>query len=448
MLINSGIKKDVDTGIGSIIATAPITNFKYLLSKQLSNYLVLVTITACTFLVSLLMFYVRGKGYPFVLSDFVLPYLFFALPALFLVAALAVAGEVFLGTHTILQVIVYFFLFGAVIAASDKNSFSTTGLADPFGFSLMTGSVRNQVNTQFDEHIPQLSFGFIFEKHKPFKLFIWNGLTWTRAFLLSRLFWMGLGLAIVYFSSFFFHRFDVKQQGGKRKRLRAEEVKEAKPPGSFSAGVTSGQMPPIVGDYGILPLIKTELKLLTRQGNKWIWLVNGALWIALFLVPLNIAYIYLLPVLWFLQVTRWSEISTKEKANRLHYFTYASYKPLERMLPTQILAGIVLALALALPVVLRRAADSNFIAVINVINGSAFIVLLAVALGIVSGGKKLFEVTFFMLTYLAVNRIQATDYLGSLPHPHVWLYIGTMLCVNSVLVLTSFSIRSYEARHL
>jgi len=448
MLINSGIKKDMDTGIGSIIATTPITNFKYLLSKQLSNYLVLATITGCTFLVSLLMFSLRGKGYPFVLSDFVLPYLFFALPALFVVAALAVAGEVFLGKRTILQFIVYFFLFGAVTVVNNNATSGISGSADPFGLSLMTGSIKNQVNTQFHEQIQQLSFGFIFEEHKPFKVFVWNGLTWTRAFLLSRLLWMGLGLAIIYFSSFFFHRFDHKQAGGKSKKVKAEEGEEAAVPGLFSAGLHRSQMPPLVSDYGILTLFRTELILLTRQGNKWFWLVNGALWIGLFWVPLNIAHGYLLPILWFLQVIRWSELTTKEITNRLHYFTFASYKPLARMLPAQILAGMALALALALPVILRSAFSSNFTAVVNVINGSAFVVLLAVALGIVSGGKKLFEVTFFMLTYLAVNQVQVTDYLGSVPHPHVWVYIGTILLVNSVLLLISFSIRRSQVAHM
>ncbi|MGY0036363.1 hypothetical protein [Pedobacter sp. NJ-S-72] len=48
MLVNSGIKKDIDTEVGLIIASTPISNFSYLLSKQLSNLLVLLTIVGCT----------------------------------------------------------------------------------------------------------------------------------------------------------------------------------------------------------------------------------------------------------------------------------------------------------------------------------------------------------------------------------------------------------------
>ncbi|RZK17253.1 MAG: hypothetical protein EOO43_13680, partial [Flavobacterium sp.] len=108
VLVNSGIKKDIETEVGLIIATTPISNFKYLLCKQLSNYLVLLTIVAITLVVSIGVFFYRGTGYPFILSNFLLPYLFFAVPALFVVASLAIVGEVFLGKRNILQFIVYF----------------------------------------------------------------------------------------------------------------------------------------------------------------------------------------------------------------------------------------------------------------------------------------------------------------------------------------------------
>ena len=104
-LINSGIKKDIDTGVGAIVATTSITNFEYLLSKFLSNFLVLLSIMGFTFVISIVMFFVRSSGYPFIIANFVLPYLLFAVPALLTVSALAIVGEVFLGKRNILQCI-------------------------------------------------------------------------------------------------------------------------------------------------------------------------------------------------------------------------------------------------------------------------------------------------------------------------------------------------------
>src|ERR1700743_1601763 len=78
LLVNNGIKKDIDTEVGLIVATTPVTNFWYLLTKLFSNFLVLLTIAGITFAVSMLMFVVRGSGYPFIFADFIIPYILFA----------------------------------------------------------------------------------------------------------------------------------------------------------------------------------------------------------------------------------------------------------------------------------------------------------------------------------------------------------------------------------
>jgi hypothetical protein len=446
LLVNSGIKKDIHTEVGLIIATTPISNFKYLLSKQLSNYLVLLTITGCTFVISLLLFFIRGSGHPFILSDFILPYLFFAVPALFLVASLAVVAEVFLGKRSILQFIIYFFLCGATMATISKSGSNTTGAFDPFGLTLVTKSITAQINTQFHQTVKDVSFGFIFNGHRKYKPFVWDGISWSAVFVFSRVLWIALGLVLTWFSSLFFHRFDLKQTSAKKKIKAARQPTEADKLTINPAGITRQAMPPLVFNYGIYPFIKTELLLLVRQGNKWMWLLNAGLWVAMFIAPLPIAYSYMLPVLLFLQVTRWSALVTKEKTNRVHYFAYASYKPLLRMLPAQILAGVVLALALALPVIVRNALLLNSYAILNIINGCVLIVLLAASLGILSGGKKLFEVVFFMLTYAVINKIEVTDYLGSMPHGN--MYLVMIILINIALVGAGFIVRNYQVKHL
>ncbi len=447
LLINSGIKKDIDTEVGLIIATTPITNFGYLLIKLFSNFLVLLTIAGITFAVSMVMFLVRGSGYPFIFADFILPYILFALPALFVVSGLAVVAEVFLGNRSILQFIIYFFLCGAMMAGINKPDTGVpTAIFDPFGLSLVTGSIKSQINTEFHESIKQVSFGFIFGSHKSFKTFEWNGVSWTSIFIFSRLLWIAFSLAMVYISSFFFHRFDFNQSPSKKKKaLVTNQQSEVI---NFTPVVNPDPLPPIVTDYGILPFIKTELLLLIRKGPKWFWLITAGVWVAMLFAPLDIAHAYLLPVIWFLQVTRLSELATKEQTNRLHYFTYSSYKPLLRMLPAQILAGITLVAILALPVVCRYLIGANFNTVINILLGAVFIVLLAVCMGIVSGGKKLFEILFFMLTYAATQKIPAIDYLGATSHQDHSSYIAIIMMLILSLSGLSFFVRYYQARHL
>jgi len=173
--------------------------------------------------------------------------------------------------------------------------------------------------------------------------------------------------------------------------------------------------------------------------------VNAGGMIALVFAPLSAAHQIILPILWFLQVSRLSDIATKEKTNRIHYFTYAAYQPVRRLLVSQITAGIILAVALSFPLIIRYLIGGSFIHVLEIVTGAVFIVAFAVCLGIMSGGNKLFEILFFLLTYSAVNRIPFVDYFGG---THNDLnYTGLMLIIIIFLLTMSFALRNYEIRH-
>lgn len=448
LLVNSGIKKDIETEVGLIIATTSVSNFRYLFSKFLSNFLVLLSIASITFLMSMVMFFVRSSGYPFIFSNFLFPYLVYALPALFVVASLAVVGEVFLGKRSILQFIVYFFLCGLVMANTQGQSPDSVSIfLDPFGLSGLTNSVKDQINSEFNENVKQVSFGFIFSKPKPFQTFVWDGMAWKGLFLFSRILWMAFAICLVYFSSFFFHRFDISPRAGKKKKPSVNE-QDRKKLTINPSGINRILMPPVVTDYSILPFLKTELLLLVRKGNKLFWLLITALWLSMFFAPLSISHVYLLPVLWFLQVTRWSDIATKEKTSRVHYFSYASYRPLVRMLPAQMLAGIIFAIILAIPVLLRYLLAQDVFAMLHILNGAILIILSAFCLGILSGGSKLYEILFFLLTYCNINQIPFSDYLGSQEHQNPQRFLLILVSLNIAFAVISFTARGYQARHL
>jgi hypothetical protein len=118
------------------------------------------------------------------------------------------------------------------------------------------------------------------------------------------------------------------------------------------------------------------------------------------------------------------------------------------MLPSQILAGIILTTGLALPVMLRYTIAGDFYTIFNLINGAIFVVLLAVALGILSGGKKLFEIVFFFITYCIVEKLPVTDYIGSMPHDSHAGFIIIVLMLNLFFAAISFGVRNYQVRHL
>jgi hypothetical protein len=438
-LVNSGIKKDIDTGVGSIIATTAISNFSYLLAKTWSNFLVLLTIVGCVFLMAITLFFIRSGAYPFQISQFILPYLFITIPAIFFTAALAVVAEVFLYRYTIVMNIAYFIFFCTVVSMQVTLSSSIDIIGSKPVFAVMQQTVFQQSH----DASQAVSMGFMFGSKRHFHYFEFHGIRWTVQAIFSRVILVCFALLLVFISSRFFHRFEIRQKFRAKKKSNFPQIIAQVQP---LHDIKLSALPPIVLAYGIMPFIKTELLMLFRKGPRWLWFINLGGMIALIFAPLTIAHQMVLPILWFLQVGRWSDLATKEKTNRIHYFTYASYKPLGRLLPAQIIAGIVLALALAFPLLLRYLVGMQFLPILSIIMGAIFIVLFAVAFGILSGGKKLFEILFFLFAYANIEKIPFLDYFGGMNQGINY----TLLIAGFIgfFALLSFMLRRMEIRRV
>ncbi|WP_223607115.1 hypothetical protein [Chryseobacterium sp. OSA05B] len=443
-LVNSTIKKDIDTEVGLIIATTPISNFGYLFIKFLGNLMILLTISGIALLVGIVMFFIHNSGYPFYIGDFLRPYFFMVVPAMICVSGLAIAAEVFLNRKTILQNSIYFLTFMTIILTMARQT-NTMGdnIKDVFGVGIVTSSINEKINKQFNEDIQSITLGYIKLENNQYKTFEWNGASWDKNYLIGRLVWIVLTFLLLYISSLFFHRFDFKQSVQRRPILQISEEKTTPAPYS---GFRKSELPEITPAYGIIPFVKTELMMMIRKDAKWLWLINVGLWVASIFLPLENAYILLLPALFFLQVNRISDLTSKEVTNRLHYFTFASYKPLQRLLPAQVLAGLTLLTVLALPVIFRLLFSFHFISIIQILNGIVFVVALSACLGVVSSGRKLFEILFFALTYIAY-RVPDANYLGNINN-HDYQMITTLFMTSCALLILSFAVRKNQIKSL
>jgi hypothetical protein len=433
-LVNSNIKKDIDTGLGMIIAATAVTNFRYLLAKALSNFMVLLTMTAIISLMSAMVFLIRQGTYSFEIQHFIVPFLVITLPTLFVVASLAVFGEVVLYRYTILMNICYFFLFTALLPAQKY----IIPVLDVMGIKTVTASMQNLVSQQFHEHHTTIGMGFHIGKKGKLTYFEFKGLEWSGLVLMTRLLWISAGFALVYVSTLLFHRFDISPRRKKEKKTRVLNP-DQRVDGTLSPSLKDiklSRLPAIEPSFGIGLLIRTELTLLLRKGPKWLWLVNIAGMITLIFTPIHIAHLLVLPVLWFLQIMRWSDLATKEKTYRIHYFSFASYKPVSRLFLAQILAGILLSVGLSLPLVFRYAILMQLMPLASILIGGIFIVVCAVLLGLLSGGKKLYEILFFSLTYCNVNKVPALDYFGAINTGINYVALMTAL----VIVITGWSL--------
>jgi VIT1/CCC1 family predicted Fe2+/Mn2+ transporter len=244
---------------------------------------------------------------------------------------------------------------------------------------------------------------------------------------------------LIAISSKFFNRFSSKRKQKKTKEKSVILTNQG------LSDLAVSQLPETILDHRISPLIVTEIKLFIRKGHKWLWLINIIGMLSLIFTPIEIAHKIILPVLWLFQVHRWSDLVTKEKYNRVHYFTSVSYRPLSRLLLSQMIAGVLLSFVLALPLMVRYLFLLNVIAIVSIILGSAFIVLLATFTGVLTGSKKVFEIIFIVLTYMNINKISSADYFGGSLQISGLLLV---LALNIGMILISLSKRKYDLKHL
>jgi hypothetical protein len=117
---------------------------------------------------------------------------------------------------------------------------------------------------------------------------------------------------------------------------------------------------------------------------------------------------------------------------------------LQRLLVSQILAGIILAILMAMPVIIKLILNSQILVMFEVILGSIILVSFAVCAGILSGGKRFFEIVLFMITYLSVQGAYFLDYWGG-SHSSI-SYVAFQFLIFIAFLCISFLVRQYAIK--
>lgn len=439
-LINNSISNDQKTKMGQIVAATTLNNFKYLLSKVLSNFLVLLTVAILVFVMSIILFFSYNSGHPFEVFQFIKPYALVTLPALFFVSVLAIVFEIIFGRFSILQNIAFFFVISALMVFRPKNE--TQFALDVFGAKIVTYDMEEQVKAiTGNDTISEMNIGYSINTVNNTEVFNFQDTDFPMSFIVSRGLWILLGLGIVGIMTPFFHRFNIKerQKTKKKSKLIQSDIKT-----NAEIELTTLAQPKT--NFGLFAMLKMELLMLIRKGKSYLWLFNLGGMVALALFPLDMVHQFVLPVLWFFQVGRLSDLTSKELAHKVHYFAFTSFKPLARLLTSQLLSAITLMITLAMPLLIRLAILGKITALVSVLLGGLFIVLLASVLGILTKGKKLFEVLFFMITYANINGISFLDYFGAFQHSNTYVF-GLLITILTILLFV-FWLRNLQLKRL
>ncbi|MFT7238332.1 MAG: hypothetical protein ACI93L_002420, partial [Cyclobacteriaceae bacterium] len=169
-LINGGLKKDLDTGIGQILASTNISNRTYLLAKMSSNLAVLSSLLFLVMIVSMGMFFLYSSNQTFEPGQFIKAYLLIPFPTMVFTAGLSVLLEAIIINKAIIQNIIVYGLFSAIIGMNANSSDANFNI-DLFGTENISNQMVEQVKKLAPDENIKLNIGFMVGSHLPEKVF-------------------------------------------------------------------------------------------------------------------------------------------------------------------------------------------------------------------------------------------------------------------------------------
>ena len=435
-LVKNTVERDQRSGVGQVIAASPVTRTHYVFGKWLSNLTVLAAIIALMILAATGMQFIRGEDLHVDFWALLSPFLMIVLPAMAVVAALAVLFETIPGLRGGFGNLVYFIVW-VFVALSPVTSFWETGdvpAYDLTGATVLLGSMQEAVRTRFPDY--QGGFGGIEVgvAAGTVQTFDWTGVSWTIRILLERLMWAGVAVGIVLLTGSLFHRFDPTHllapgyRGSARSMRRriADWWRRYWHRSTPAAGVEIVEanvllvgihLPPVARANPLLCLGRTllaELRMLLK-GQRWWWIL-GALGLyvrSLMSSAIDARRVWLL-ILWIWPVLIWSGMGVRESLERTRQLVFSAPYPIQRQLPASWMAGVILTAVMGSGVAVQLIRGGQWIPLFAWFSGALFIPSLALALGVWSGSTKLFEVAYVLLWYAGpVEGIAVLDFMGA-----------------------------------
>jgi hypothetical protein len=413
--VKNTIERDRETGVGQIIAATPVSKFTYVLGKMVSNFTVLglmVLILAASGIVVQL---VRGEDRHIELWKLLAPFLLLALPAMAVVAALAVLFEAIPFLRGGLGNIVYLCVW---IAGLSLPLAANTRALDLVGMFVVADSAINAAHLSFQNSGFQFDLGYF---DYPLSTFRWEGITWTAEIVISRVIWLGFSLVLVALSAILFDRFDPSRGRPPRDRQKVTPISVPERYTASTQVIATTLTPLAVKQaHSRFPgILIAELRLMLK-GQKWWWyLVATSLVVASAAVP---------------------SAEARETRDQTYQLIFSAPHPIARQLPAVWMAGVVVALLTGCGFGFRLLLGGNLRGLVAWVIGLLFIPTFALSLGVWSGTGKPFEVLYSFLCYVGpLHAIPQLDFMGSAPataatpYPLIYLILSCVLAFAALL---------------
>ncbi len=444
-IVKGSVSRDYETGVGQIMATTPLSRPLYMLGKWLSNFAVLGIAVVIMLIEGILMNLLLGT-HDLDLLALAAPLVVIALPCVALIAAFAVLFESIHWLRGGLGNVIYFFVFMfALIWSGQIEDIGTPGkIANPYidftGWQIIGDSVSRTARAIY----PDTAGGFTFsitDLAAP-NIFTWNGIEWTPDIFLSRGFFLLVALGIVLLSALFFDRFNPSRLSAKRKKSASDFPLTAlvsEPVASPNIHLTP--LPAARTRFRFDALYFAELKLLLK-GQRWWWYVVAAgLVIAQLANTPDVTHI-LQVVAWVWPILLLSGLGSRESCHNTREMVFSAPRPVLTQLPAAWLAAFSIITLAGSGALIKFLILGDAHSILAWLAGAMFVPSLALALGVLTGSGKAFEIVYMLWMYLILNNVTAIDFLGMTPESPWPLYLGLSL----VLMIISSLVRQFQLK--
>ncbi|MDH4157255.1 MAG: hypothetical protein OEW00_08270 [candidate division Zixibacteria bacterium] len=418
-LVRGSIKRDRLTEVGQIIATTKMSGRVYIASKLVSNIAALWLMVVSLAILAFITLLVRNESGEISLWAFVSPFLIVSLPAVIFVSSVAVLFDTVRWLRGSAGNIIYLFLAESCVVLG----MLTVPFLDLASIAVFTDSARAAARATFPGETIGLLAGFVaFDpemQFEVFKTFSWTGIDWTTGMLLLRLHWIAMAFAVTGMAVLLFDRFDPARAKHKGRRVNVKKVKETAS-GEVRETAPAGTGPgydslcPPEPRFRLIRMVGAEVRLALR-GFHWFWYaVAVGLIAAQYAAPFDTARLYLVPAAMIWPLVIWSSMGTRESRFGTVQLLFSSPSPVMRQFPAIWLSGLLVAVA-SVSIMVVRASIEGLWAYAAALMVAAFLVpTVSLAMGTLSGSKKLFEVTYLMIWYIgSIDRLTPLDLLGT-----------------------------------
>ncbi len=192
-VVNYSVERDIDTGVGQIIATTKVSGLQYLTGKFLSNFSVLMVMMMVVAVMTIVMFMIRGETSHMEIKELLTPLLFITIPTMFIIASIALFFDSLSNLSRGMKNILFFFLWILLIGSSQLNP-----LMDVLSANTTLTEIKNSISSIHPDWNSEAGTGIMLrDSAENIKIFTWDGIDWTTSFLIQRFFWIFAGFGIV-----------------------------------------------------------------------------------------------------------------------------------------------------------------------------------------------------------------------------------------------------------